>query len=87
MAPGAKIGRGLALDVGSSTVWGSWGADADELTEPLEVEVPEDISNEDLKDPGEIRRDKGQGVVEDQTRGMWQKKNGGEKAPKWQEEK
>ena len=53
--------------MGSSTVWGSWGVDADELLEPLEVEVPEDISNEDPKDPREIRRDKGRGVAEDQT--------------------
>ena len=59
MAPGTKTGRGPALDMGSSTVWGSWGADADELLEPLEAEVLEDISNEDPKDPGEIRRDKG----------------------------
>ena len=87
MAPDAKIGRGPAPDVGSSTVWGSWGADADELQEPLEAEVPEDISNEDPKDPGEIRQDKGRGVAGDQTRGMRQKKDGGEKAPKWQEEK
>ena len=39
----------------SSTVWGFWGAEADELLEPLEAEGLEDISN---KDPGEIRRDK-----------------------------
>ena len=58
MAPSAKIGRGPTLDVGSSTVWGFWGAEADELLEPLEAEVPEDISNKDPKDPGEIRRDK-----------------------------
>ena len=58
MAPGTKIERGPALDVGSSTVWGSWGAEADELLEPLEAEVPEDISNKSPKDPGEIRQDK-----------------------------
>ena len=56
--PGAKIGRGPASDVGSSTVWGFWGAEADELLEPLEVEVPEDISNKDPKNPEEIRRNK-----------------------------
>ena len=73
--------------MGSSTVWGSWGADADELLKLLEAEVPKDISNEDPKDPREIRQDKGRRVAGDQTRGMRQKKNGGEKAPKWQEEK
>ena len=58
MTPGAKIGRGPALDVGSSTVWGFCGAEADELLEPLEAEVPEDISNKGPKNPGEIRWDK-----------------------------
>ena len=58
MAPGAKIGRGPAPDVGSSTVWGFWGAEVDELLEPLEVEVPEDISNKDPKNLREIRWDK-----------------------------
>ena len=58
MAPGAKVGRGPALDVGSSTMWGSWRADADELPESLEVEVPEDISNEDPKNLREIGRNK-----------------------------
>ena len=58
MAPGAKIGRGPALDVGSSIVWGFWGAEVDELPKPLEAKVPEDISNKDPKDPGEIRQDK-----------------------------
>ena len=58
MAPDTKIGRSSAPDVGSSTVWGSWGAEADELLEPLEAEVSEDISNKSPKDPGEIRRDK-----------------------------
>ena len=62
MAPDAKIGRGPALDVGSSTVWGSWGTEADELLKPLEAEVPEDISNKSPKDPGEIKRDKGRMV-------------------------
>ena len=74
MTPGAKTGRGPALDVGSSTVWGFWGVEADELLKPLEAEVPEDISNEDPKDPGEIRRDKERGVAGDQIRGMRQKK-------------
>ena len=59
MAPSAKIGRGPAPDVGSSTVWGFWEAEADELPEPLEAEVLEDISNKGPKDPEEIRRDKG----------------------------
>ena len=59
MVPDAKIGRGPALDEGSSMVRGFWGPEADELLEPLKVWVPEDISNKDPKDPGEIRRDKG----------------------------
>ena len=46
MAPDAKIGRSPAPDVGSSTEWGSWGAEAEELSESLEAEVPEDISND-----------------------------------------
>ena len=32
--------------------------EADELSEPLEAEVPEDISNKDPKNSGEIRRNK-----------------------------
>ena len=87
MAPDAKIGQGPALDVGSSTVWGFWGAEADELLEPLEEEVPEDISNKDPKNLGEIRQNKRRKVRGDQTRGMRRKKNGGERAPRWQEEK
>ena len=58
MAPGAKIGRGPTPDVGLSIVWGFWGAEADELLELLEVEVPEDISNKDPKNLEEIRRNK-----------------------------
>ena len=58
MAPGAKTGRGPALDVGSSTVWGFRGIEVDELLEPLEVEVSEDISNKYPKNLGEIRRGK-----------------------------
>ena len=58
MVPGTKIERSPAPDVDSSTVWGSWGAEADELSEPLEVEVPEDISNEDPKNLEEIRQNK-----------------------------
>ena len=58
MAPGAKIERGPALDVGSSTVWGFWRAEADELLESLEAEASEDISNKDPKNLGEIRQDK-----------------------------
>ena len=87
MASGAKIGRGLGSDVGSSIVWWSWGADADELLEPLEAEVLEDISNKDPKNLGEIRRNKRRRFAGDQTRGMRQKKNRGERAPRWQEEK
>ena len=37
---------------------GVLGAEADELLKPLEAEMPEDISNKDPKDPGEIRQDK-----------------------------
>ena len=58
MAPDAKIGRGPTPDVGSSTVWGFWGAEVDELPEPLEAEVPEDISNMDPKNLREIRQNK-----------------------------
>ena len=58
MTPGTKIKQGPARDVGSTTAWGFWGAEADELLEPLEVEEPEDISNKDPKDPEEIRQDK-----------------------------
>ena len=58
MAPNAKTRQGPVLDVGSSIVWGFWGVEADELLEPLEAEVPEDISNKGPKNSGEIRRDK-----------------------------
>ena len=46
MTPGTKIGRSPTPDVGSSTEWGSWGAEVEELPEPLEAKVPEDISND-----------------------------------------
>ena len=46
MASGTKIGRSPAPDVGSSAEWGSWGAEAEELPEPLEAEVPKDILND-----------------------------------------
>ena len=79
MAPGAKIGRGPALDVGLSTVWGFWGAEADELLEPLEAEVPEDISNKGPKNPREIRWDKRQKVCgrtnqRNAAKGKWRRK-------------
>ena len=58
MAPGAKVGRGPALDVGSSTIQGFWGTEADELLEPPEAEVLEDISNKNPKNPGGIKPNK-----------------------------
>ena len=51
MAPGTKIGRSPLPDVGSSTEGGSWGAEAEELQEPLEAEVLEDISNDFKRRP------------------------------------
>ena len=47
----AKTGRSPVPDVGSSTEWGSWGAEAEELPKPLEVEVPKDISNDFKRRP------------------------------------
>ena len=46
MAPGAKAGRSPVPEVDSSIEWGSWGAEVEELPEPLEAEEPEDISND-----------------------------------------
>ena len=79
MASDAKIGQGPAPDVGSSTVWGFWGAEADELLKPLEAEVPEDISNKDPKNLGEIRRNKRRKVRErpnqgNAAEGKWRRK-------------
>ena len=51
MVPGAKTGRSPIPDVGSSTEWGFWGAEAEELPEPLEAEVSEDISNDFKRRP------------------------------------
>ena len=47
----AKTERSLVPDVGSSTEWESWGAEAEELPEPLGAEVPEDISNNFRRKP------------------------------------
>ena len=51
MAPDAKIERSLAPDAGSSTEQGTWGFEAEELPEPLEAEVPEDILNDFKRRP------------------------------------
>ena len=45
MAPGAKIGRSPAPDVGSSAETGTWGFEAEELPELQGAEEPEDISS------------------------------------------
>ena len=45
MAPGVKIGRGPTPGMDSSTERGTWGVEAEELPEPSEAKVPEDISN------------------------------------------
>ena len=76
MAPGTKIRRGPAPDVGSSTIRGFWGTEADELLKPLEAEVPEDISSKNRKNPEEIRRNKSRKV-----RGGPNKRNAAEE--KW----
>ena len=41
--PGAKTGRSPAPDAGSSTETGTWGFEAEELSELLGAEEPEDI--------------------------------------------
>ena len=46
MAPDAKTRRSSIPGVGLSTGWGSWGAEVEELPEPLEVEASEDILND-----------------------------------------
>ena len=43
IAPGAKTGRGPAPDAGSSAETGTWGFEAEELSELLGAEEPEDI--------------------------------------------
>ena len=43
MVSGAKTRQGSILTMGSSTVQGLWGTGADELLEPLEEEISEDI--------------------------------------------
>ena len=43
MVSDAKTRRGSVLTTGLSTVQGLWGTGADELLEPLEEEILEDI--------------------------------------------
>ena len=43
MAPGAKAERGPTSDAGSSTATGTWGFEAEELSELLEAKELEDI--------------------------------------------
>jgi len=43
MAPGAKAERGPASDTGSSTATGTWGFEAEELSELLGAEELEEI--------------------------------------------
>ena len=45
MAPGAKTRRGPTPDAGSSTEMGTWGFEAEELSELQGAEEPEDISS------------------------------------------
>ena len=64
MVFGTKIGQGLTLSTGSSTVLGFWGPGADELLELLEEEVLEDILNQ-IKIPknlGKIEKNRKQGT-------------------------
>ena len=45
MAPSAKIERGTTPGTGSSTEWGTWGVEAEELPKLQGAEEPDNISN------------------------------------------
>ena len=82
MASGAKTRRGSVLTMGSSTVQGLWGTGADELLEPLEEEISEDILDqmEATKIPKIIGKNNKQ-ALEEAKRTEYEE----ERTKKWQE--